>query len=131
MPALVGAAQVDSGSMPRWIQGVSGFTLGDSSSQNTGQTVGPALTVTGITVKTQTAANSTNSWKFTLHQAGSTLASGDYASCIVQAGSAPNTCQVTGLSVNIPAATSINWHLEHTGSGSTLPGWVLLTIQYS
>ena len=110
---------------------MSGFGLSDvptsgAGSGDTGQSLGPPLSIASYTIKVQTAPGNGNSYTFNLRHAGS----GDYTpanQCVIS--NLNTSCTFSGSTITTGAGDSINWSVARTGSNS--PGWVLWSIAYS
>jgi hypothetical protein len=104
---------------------VSGFSLGNATnSGSTGNIVGPPLSITGITVKVETAPGASKNYTFTLHRADN--GTDTTATCQVSGTATSATCAVSG--VTTPANAELNWKIDRTSSNA--PGWVLITLAY-
>jgi hypothetical protein len=122
---------VTSTTFPRFISGISGFNVGNSSSGtgDTGDVLGPALTITKMVIKIENAAPASpaTTYAFAVRKTNGTVQDLG-AACTIPAGS--STCTFTG-SVATGVGDELNLHVSRTGSTSASPGWVLWTISYS
>jgi hypothetical protein len=124
---LTGASNIASATFPRFIDGVTGLNVGNSSSTDSGDTIGPPLVITKFGIRMQNAAPAGVTYTFFVRKTNGTV--GDTtATCTVP--SLGTTCTFSGT-VNTGAGDELNIHVTRSGSTATTPGWVVWSIAYS
>jgi hypothetical protein len=108
----------------RYLQGIDGLGLANSSSSDNGQMV-PAMTVTGFKITIANAPAGSTSYTFTLHKEGST----NYAAACTITGTA-KTCQWTGTQA-IAAGDSVSWEMHRSSSSAAGVGSVAWSLTYA